>query len=146
MPDDKDPLKPLHEASFVEGQRAVANDVTAQRIKEIAKSLGQVGDVVAETLDQADRIAQDGDPHKQKLAALMKEGLLGAVSQMTTGRPPAEEAREAAQATPLLSKNSEPSATSLPSSPPKPKKLEHRPPEPPEQKRGRGRPRKKPQG
>ena len=111
MPDDLEPLKPLHEASFVEGQEAVAKDVTAQRIKELAKSLGQVGDVVAETLDQADRIAQSGDPHKQKLAAYMKEGLLGAMSQMTSGRPPAEEARGAAQASPLL-ESSGPSATS----------------------------------
>lgn len=143
MPDDKDPLKPLHEASFVEGQRAIANDITAQRFKEQLKTLGEVGDVAAETLDQAERIAQGGDPHKAKLANILKERIIGAVDQMTSGRPPAEEARGAAQASPLL-ESSGPSATSLPSSPPK--ELEHRPTEPPEPKRGRGRPKKKPQG
>ncbi len=86
------------------------------------------------TLDQADRLAQSGDPHKAKLAALLKERIVGAVDEMTSGRPPAEEAREAAQASPLL-ESSGPSATSLPSSPPK--ELEHRPTEPPKKKRGR---------
>lgn len=135
MPDDLDPLKPLHEASFVEGQRAVAKDVTARRFEEQLKTLGKVGQAAAETLDQADRLAQDGDPHKKRLAELIKQGVVGAVGEMTTGRPPAEEARGAAQATPLL-ESSEPSATSLPTTPP-PKELEHKPSEPPKKKRGR---------
>lgn len=143
MPDDKDPLRPLHEASFVEGQRAVASDITAQRFKEQLKTLGEVGDVAAETLDQADRIAQSGDPHKAKLANILKNRIVGAVDEMTSGRPPAEEAREAAQASPLL-ESSEPTAPSLPASPPK--TLEHRPTEPPKPKRGRGRPPKNAKG
>lgn len=134
MSDDLEPVDRLHKASFVEGQRAVANDITSQRLKEHFKTLGEVGDVAAETLDQAERIAQSGDPHKAKLANILKDRIVGAVDDMTSGRPPAEEAREAAQASPLL-ENSGPTATSLPSSPPK--VLEHRPSEPPKKKRGR---------
>jgi hypothetical protein len=141
MADDLDPLKSLHEASFVEGQRAVAKDVAARRFEEKLRTLGKVGQAAAETLDQADRLAQGGDPHKRKLATLIKESVVGAVDEMTTGRPSAEEAREAVQASPLL-ESSGPSATSLPSS--TPKELENTPVEPP--KRGRGRPPKNPKG
>src|SRR4051794_127605 len=113
MADDLEPLKPLHEASFVEGQRAVAKEVTDRRFQEQLKSLGQVGQTAAETLDQAEQFAKDGDPHKRRLAALIKNRVVGAVDEATTGRPPAEEAREAAQASPLL----ESSPSSIPSLP-----------------------------
>src|SRR4051794_14229542 len=128
MPDDSDPLDPLHEGSFLEGQRAVAKQVSARRFEEQLKTLGHVGQMAAETLDQADQLAQGGDPHKQRLAALIKNSVVGAVDEMTTGRPRAEEARGAVEASPL-SDGSTSSMATLPGS--MPKQLGHEPSEPP---------------
>ncbi len=51
MSDNLDPLKPLHEASFIEGQKAVAKEVSARRFKEYLATLGEAGEVASETLD-----------------------------------------------------------------------------------------------
>lgn len=145
MSDDLEPLDPLHEASFLEGQRAIAKGLSDRRLEEQLESLGQVGKKAAETITQAKELASDQDPDKEQLAALITNGVLGAVRQMTTGRPPAEEARGAAQASPL-SNGSTSSIRPLPGSTPaalpepaamSPKELEHRPSEPPKRKRGR---------
>lgn len=136
MPDNLDPLKPLHEASFVEGQRAVAKDAAARRLEEQLKTLGKVGQVAAETLDQAERLAEDGDPHKRKLADVIKNGIIGAVDDAANGRHPAGEAREAVSATPLSSSSSTASRESLPASTPeRPGQGALEPP--PKRKRGR---------
>src|SRR4051794_30847930 len=118
MPDDLEPLDPLLEASFLEGQRAIAKGVSDRRFEEQLESLGKVGKKAAEAIDQANEFAKDGDPDKEEIATLIKPTVKGAVKQMTSGRPPAEEARGAAQATPL-SESSPPSTASLPGSPTK---------------------------
>jgi len=138
MPDDLGPLDPLLEASFLEGQRAIAKDVSDRRFEEQLASLGKVGKKAAETIDQAKEFAKDGDPDKEEIAALIKSTVKGAVYQMANGRPPAEEAKVAAQASPL-SVSSPPSTAGLPGS--TPKQLSHEPPSktptPAPKKRGR---------
>lgn len=145
MPDLPDDLDPLNEASFLEAQRAIAKGLSAQRYEEQLELLEKVGKKGFATIDQATELAKDGDPHKAALAALIKDTVIGAAHQMASGRPPAEEARGAAQASPL-STNSPQSTPSLPGSPPK--GLTHEPTEPqasPAPKK-RGRPLKHPKG
>src|SRR4051812_10393012 len=115
MPDLPEDLDPLSEASFLEGQRAIAKDISDRRLEEHLESLGRVGKKAAETISQAKEFASDKDPDKEQLAAIITGTVLGAMRQMTSGRPPAEEARVAVQATPL-SESSTSSTSSLPGS------------------------------
>lgn len=143
MPDLPEDLDPLSEASFLEGQRAIVKEISDRRFEEQLDSLGRVGKKAVETISQAKEFAKDGDPDKEEIAALITGTVKGAVRQMTSGRPPAEEARGAAEASPL-SVSSPPSTPSLPESPAK--KLSHEP-SPPKasdvpKKRGPGRPKK----
>ncbi len=145
MPDLPEELDPLTRASFLESQRAIAKDISDRRFEEQLDSLGRVGKKAAETIDQTKEFAKDGDPDKEEIAALITGTVKGAIRQMTSGRPPAEEARGAAQASPL-SVSSPPSTPSLPDS--TPKKLSHEPsgPTPPQAPKKRGRPPKNAKG
>lgn len=134
MSDKLDPLKPLHEASFIEGQKAVAKDVTARRLEEQLKNLGKAGLVAAETLNLADQLAANGDPHKQELAKFIKSKVIGEVFEREDGRQQAEEGGEAIEARPFSNSNDSPrsvtsssgSTRALPdassSEPPKPRR------------------------
>lgn len=141
MPDNSDPLDPLHEASFLEGQRAEAKKVSARRLAEQLRTLGHVSQVAAEVMNQVDQLAKDEDPVKQRIAARLKAAVDGAVEEVMTGPYPAEEGRVVLEATPFRVA-SQPSLNgstiseqSLPE--PMPKALTHEP-----AKRKRGRPRK----
>lgn len=142
MPDDREPLD-LHEASFLEGQRAIAKDISDRRFEEHLESIGRVGKKAIQVIGEAKTLATDGDPDKAEIADLIATTVKGAVHKMASGRPPAEEARGAAQASPL-SESSPQSTPSLPGSPPK--GLGHDPSEPkaPPTPKRRGRPPKNP--
>lgn len=146
MSDDLEPLDPLHDASFLEAQRAIAKGLSDRRLEEQLESLGKVGKKAAETITQAREYASDKDPAKEQLADLIAGTVLGAVRQMASGRPSAEEARGAAQASPLSSTGSTSSTATLPGS--TANQLGHEVPEPkvlPAPKK-RGRPRKDSKG
>jgi hypothetical protein len=145
MPDLPKDLDPISEGSFLEGQRAVAKDISDRRFEEQLDSLGRVGKKAAETITQAKELAKDGDPDKAEIAALITGTVKGAVRQMTSGRPPAEEARGAAQASPL-SVSSPPSTASLPGSTPKQLSHEPSPPKASQAPKKRGRPPKNSNG
>lgn len=139
MPTERKPfLKALHEKIFVKGQEAVAQEVATEYFEEQQLLTGRVAKAAAETLDLADRLATDDDPHRRRLANLIKDNVLGAVEQATVAKPAAER-REPLEASPF-SGGSNPSSLSLPSSPPL--ALPHEPTEPPKPRRGR--PRKDP--
>ena len=134
MPDELDPLDPLHKDSFIEGQESLARKVSSQRFIEQLKDMEDVGLAAAETFDRVDQLAQDGDPYKKRLAATIKNRIVGVVEQAMTGRPAAEEARSPDGVAPFLEGSSPPS-TSLPGS--TSKSLPHTPSELPKKKRGR---------
>jgi hypothetical protein len=139
MPNPLDRLKDLHRKVFVSGQEAVADEVAAQEHTDRQKLYQEGMKVAEETIDLANEMAKDGDPHKQQLAALIKANVIGAAQEATAGRHQAVEVRGAQGASPFLSSGpSTPSATSLPGT--EPKALPHEPTKPP--KRGPGRPRK----
>ena len=127
--------KKFHEKEYQKGQEGVAEDLAAQDAEARQKRLQRVATVAEETIDQANQLAADGDPHKQQLAALLKAAAVGAVQQAKTGQLPAE-GRGAVEADPF-SNTSPPSETSLPGS--TPKALPHEQTEPPKRKRGRPR-------
>lgn len=145
MPDLPDDLDPLSEASFLEGQRAIAKEISDRRFEEQLDSLGRVGKKAIEVIGEAKTLATDGDPDKAEIAALIATTVKDAVHVMANGRPPAEKARGAVQASPL-SGNSPPSTSSLPGS--TTKQLGHEPPEPTpqQQPKKRGRPPKNAKG
>ncbi len=137
-----DSLKALHRKIFVKGQEAVAQEVAAERLEDQQVLTRRAGQVAAETIDFADELAADGNPHKQRLAALIKDSVVGAVEEhVATGRHEAKEERGAIVADPFLG-GSPPLETSLPGS--LAKALPHESTEPP--KRGRGRPPKHAKG
>lgn len=131
--------KKFHEQEYQKGQEGIAEEMAAKDAEERQKRLQQVVKLAGETIDQANELATDDDPHKRELAELLKDAALGVVKQAKAGRIPAE-GRGALEADPF-SGGSSTSETSLPGTTP-PKALPHEPTEPP--KRGPGRPRKHP--
>ena len=125
MPDDLEDLDPVTEASFLESQRAIARKISDRRSEEQLASFGSVGKKAIEVIGAVNALAADGDPNKAEIAAFIAATVKGAV--MGSGRPAAEEARVAAQASPL-SPSSPQSTSSLPNS--TPKSLSHEPSEP----------------
>jgi hypothetical protein len=137
MSDHLDELKDLHRKMYVKGQEAVADEVAAKEYADRQELYKQGLQVAAETIELANEMAKDGDPHKQELAARLKTHVVGTVTEVMTGRPGAEGARGAQGASPFSpSGPSTPSGTSLPGST-TPKGLPHEPTGPPRRKRGR---------
>lgn len=136
-----DHLKDLSRKVLGKGVESAAQEAATERFEDEQALAQRVIKAAGETIDLADQLAADGNPHKQRLAAIIKDSVIGAVEEKQTGRPQAEEARKPIEASPFAV-SSKPSGPSLPDSPPtaslpaptKPKK------------RGRGRPRKEPEG
>lgn len=85
MSDELDPLKPLHEASFVEGQKAVAQGQAAKLFEEQTALKVQAGEVAAKAVELAEKIASDGDLHKRQIAEILKHTVVrsyGAMQQV----------------------------------------------------------------
>lgn len=127
----------FHEDEYRKGQEAVAADVAAREALARQARLKEIGVVAAETINQANELAADGDPHKRQLAELIKNAAIGVVKQTEAGHLPAGGGR--LDELDPFSSSSDGSGTSLPSS-----KSKALPVEPPKPKRGRGRPRKNP--
>jgi hypothetical protein len=126
-PEDFERLKDTIVRSFLEGTEAVADDVKRTRVAERIQGMKEQATLAAETIDLANELAADGDPHKQRLAQAIKDAVTGGAERLHTGGEGQLDASP-------FSKNSEPSAKGLPGSTPA------LPPAP--QKRGPGRPRK----
>jgi hypothetical protein len=142
MSEPLDPFKELHRKTFIEGQEAQAHSVAAEAFKDRVEQTQEALRLASDAIDLANEIAQGGDPHKARLAALAKLHVTGATEHMLSGADPARGGRGAAQATPFpenSSASSEPSEKRLPGSA-TPKALPDESTEPP--KRGPGRPRK----
>ena len=134
-------LKKLYESVFLQGQETVAKKVATEFFLEKNEMDARVGVAANDAIDLANRIAADGDPHKQRLAELLKDKVVQSyetMNQVELGRVLPEEAGAAGQAVPFSS-SSNGSTASLPST--SPKALEDETQTPPKAKRGR--PRKK---
>ena len=122
----------------------MAQEADTELFEERTALLQRVTTAAAETHDLADRLAADESPHKQRLAARLRQAVDAAYDEATTGPHLAGEARGAVEADPFVNgsqpslNGSTPSELTLPSTPPK--ALPSVPPEP--SKRKRGRPRK----
>ncbi len=135
-----DSLKALHRKIFVKEQEAIAQEVAADRFVDQRDMNSRVAKAAAQTIDLVNELAADGNPHKQRVAAIINDTVVHAVEQhVANGGHAVQEERGAVEADPFsgpLSGSSTPtSEKSLPDSPTK--ALPH-PTEPP--KRGRGRP------
>lgn len=82
MSDELDRLKPLHEASFVEGQKAVAQEQAAKLFAKQTALKVEAGQVAAEAVDLAEEIAADGDPHKRQIAEILKHNVMRSYDAM----------------------------------------------------------------
>ena len=71
----------------------------------------------SDTLDLASQLEADGDPHKQRLAAIVKKSVVGAVEGREQERQRAEEARQPLEASPFVA-SSNPSVPNSPASTP----------------------------
>lgn len=113
----EDRLKDIRERVFVQGQETEALKDATDRFEDEQALAQRLLRAASDTIDLADKLAADGNPHKQRLAALIKNKVVGAVEQREEGRHQAVKEREPIEASPFLSssKNSEPS---LPGSPP----------------------------
>lgn len=141
MPNPLDRLKDLHKKVFVKGQEAVAQEEATERFEDEQALTQRVLKAATDTIDLADKLAADGNPHKQRLAALIKNKVVGAVEEQDTERQQAEKVREPIEASPFAV-SLRPSEPSLPGSPPTASLPA--PTEPPPKKRGR--PPKHPKG
>lgn len=136
-------LKRLYQEAFVMGQEMVAQEQAAKDVMENQSVIQEAAKAAKDTIDLANELAADNDPHKKRLAALIKDYAVGGVEQVTTDRLPAEEGRVIEAGSPF-SGDSQSSRARLPDSP---KPLPLTPPPPPQPpRRGPGRPRKRPQG
>jgi hypothetical protein len=140
MPDPLDPMKDLHRNEFLKGQEAVAGERAAQDAKERLEQTKEVLRLASDTIDFANEMAKDGDPHKTLLANLIKDRVAGVAEQVVNGKAneaaSVAEGRGALEVSPLFdsSGNSGHSETRLPE--PEAKALTQQP-----QKPKRGRPR-----
>src|SRR4051794_30602249 len=96
-----DPLKEIHGRSFVEGQDALAKQLSAKRMSEHVATTEKVVDIAAEAVDLADQLAADGNPHKKRLAELLKDTAVKAAEQLAAGGQKLEEGAAAAAADPF---------------------------------------------
>ena len=140
-------LKKMYERAFLLGTRWITQEQAAHGLAENLKVLDQAATAAAGTIDLANKLATDNDPHKQRLAALIKDYAEDGMNQVLTGQLPAKEVM-AIEADHPFSEISEPSRASLPGTPkplptPEPSRSTP-PPQPGTGKRGRGRPRKSP--
>lgn len=131
-----DPLEHIHGRSFIEGQDAIAKKVSAKRMSEHVAVTGKAVEMAADAIDLADQLAADGNPHKKRLAELLKETAVAAAKQLAAGGQKLEEGGAAVAADPFSPGSPSPSST-LEGSTPKSLQQEQPPP-----KRPRGRPRK----
>ena len=119
----------------------MAQEADAELFEEKTALLQRVTTAAAETHDLADRLAADSNPHKQRLAARLRQAVDAAYDEATTGPHHAGEARGAVEASPFVNgsqpslNGSTPSETSLPGS--MPKALPQPPTEAAKRKRGR---------
>jgi|GEM_PF-7082053 len=133
----RDRLKDIYRKVFVKGQEAIADEQATERFEDEQALNQRMLKAATDTIDLADKLATDGNPHKQRLAALIQRRVIGAIEDQDAERQRAEEAREPIEASPFAD-SSNSSERSLPGSPP----VASLPsPEPPP-KRGPGRPRK----
>lgn len=134
-------LKSLYEGAFLWGQRRIAQQQAAHGLTENLEAVDQAATAAAETIDLANKLAADNDPHKQRLAALIKDHVEGGIKQVLMCQLPVEEVRAIEPDHPFF-ENSEPSRASLPGTPkrlPTPKPLPHTPPPLPAPTAKRGR-------
>jgi len=129
-----DPLKDIHGRSFVEGQDAIAKQVSAKRMTEHVAATGKAVGMAADAIDLADQLAVDGNPHKKQLAELLKDTAVEAAKRLAAEGQTLEDGVAAAAAAPF-SNDSPSSLSSLEGSTPKSLPHEQQPP-----KRPRGRP------
>ena len=134
-----DRIKKLHHDAFLKGQEVIAHLTRAEDFTASQDVTQKAMKAAAETINLANELAADNDPHKKRLALLIKDSVVGAAEDVATGPLPAE-GRKAIEADSPFSGNSPSSRTSLPDST---KALPHTPPPP--ARRGPGRPRKHPQ-
>lgn len=142
----KNPLEGLKDISkrlLKRGVEVVAQETDTELFEERTALLQRVTTAAAETHDLADRLEADASPHKQRLAARLRQAVDAAYDEATTGPHRAGEARGAVEADPFANgsqpslNGSTPSEPSLPG--PTPKALPPAPAEPPRRKRGRPR-------
>ena len=144
-----DVLKNVYEGVFAWIQGKIIQRHAAQHLADNLQVLERTAKAAAELIGATDELAASDDPHKKRLAALIKDYATEGFEQVTKGRLSAKEVAAIEPDHPF-SENSEPSRASLPGTPkpsPTPKALPHTPPQPQPSppKRGRGRPRKNPQ-
>lgn len=129
-----DPLDKLYKKSFLEGQEMEAQKAAAAHFGVKMEATKHAVEVAAEIIDLADQLASDGNPHKRRLAEVIKASVIGGAQQLTS--PGQGDGGTSPEALPFsgVSPNSETT------SPDSTKALPHEPSSAP--KRGRGRPRK----
>ena len=129
-------LKKVYKQGYADGVKTVAHQEAAGQLIERTKAAVEAGEVAAEGIDLADRLAADGNPHKRKIAEALKNALAGSVERMTA--PEGAEGRSAVTADPFFSTSasksleaSESSSDGSTTSSPQPKKRgrppKHRP-------------------
>lgn len=135
------PLKKLHQDTFYLGQEAEAREAALEFLKSLADRATKLS---IETLEMADKLAADGDPHKKLIAGTIKDRVVMAFNEIASGRPSqGAEGGDAQRATPFSNSSPRSETTSErlsgPSPAPEPKTLSQPAPTP----RKRGRPPKK---
>ncbi len=94
-------LKRVYKQGYADGIKTVAHQEAAGQLIERTKAAVEAGEVAADGIDLADRLAADGNPHKRKIAEALKNALAGSVERMTA--PEAAEGRSAVTADPFSS-------------------------------------------
>lgn len=134
-----DELKALHDREFVKGQESVAKEAAVSRFEDQQALNQRLLKVANETIDVADKIAADGNPHKKQLADLIKDVVVGGVLEVAAGRSVTVEGGEPKEANPfsLASPSSGPKSLASPQSQKESPNGTTELSQPPKRKRGR---------
>ena len=115
--DKPNPLKETLERLIQQGNETAAQEIALEYFEQQAALAAKAGMVANQTLDLADQMAADGDPHKQRVAAVLKRALvrsLDTMHEVASGQLSAEERRDALHEALPFSNSSSPSTTRLP--------------------------------
>lgn len=100
------PLKAIYRRLVIQGQEAAAKEFAVEILEDQTALAARTAKAAGEILDLADKFEEGGNPHKRRVAELLRTGLIRTLETMegvATGQTTPEEGGKTGQALPLSS-------------------------------------------
>ena len=114
------PLKAIYRRLVMQGQEAAAKEVAVELFEDQTKLAARTAKAAGEILDLADKFEEGGNPHKRRVAELLRTGLIRTLESMegvASGETTPGEGGQAGQAIPLSSSSNDSSTNSTGTTP-----------------------------